>query len=112
MVPITLRAGVPPKEGERRGGGEVDGRGRGGLSILPKEVEAHTVFPLKTGHDDAVRYKPGPPDAAVGGPDQSDSHSALHVPAGTGVRLLPFMRDSAGDAFKRCLCLNTKKATH
>ena len=56
---------------EERGGG-VDGLGRGGPPILPEEGEDRAVFPLRMGHADAGRWKPGPPDAAVGGPYQSE----------------------------------------
>ena len=53
-----------------------------------------------------------PPDAVVDGLYQSDIHSTLHVPADTLVRLLPFLREAAGDVFKSRLRLNSKKATH
>ena len=53
-----------------------------------------------------------PPDAVVVGPDQSNSHSDLHVSAGAGVRFLTFMHEAAGNTFKRCLLLDAEKAIH
>ena len=71
----ALRSGVPPLEGERKRRGGVYGKGRVRIPLLPEEVEAHTVLPLRTGHADAGRWKPGPSDLGVGSLYQSDIHS-------------------------------------
>ena len=78
-VSSALRSGVPPPEG---GGGGRCNR-TGGLPFLPEEVEARTVFPLRTGHADAGHWNPVPPDSVVGGLYQSDVSSTLHVLTGT-----------------------------
>ena len=65
-------------------------------------MEACAVFSLRKDHADAVCQDTGPLDAAVGEPYQSDRHSALHVPADTLVRFLPFLREADSNALERC----------
>ena len=55
------------------GGGEEIGGGGGKLKrtlwlpLLPKEVDAHAIFPLASGHAYVRLRKAFPPDTAVGG---------------------------------------------
>ena len=90
----------------------VDVIGFVGAPFLPKGVEARAFFPLETGHAYAGLQNPGPPDAAVDDPYNSSCHSTLHVPAGTLVPLLPFLREADGNAFKRRLRLDPEKFIH
>ena len=83
MVPGAFPFGVPPPEGETKGGGGVYVRGRGGPPFLPEEVETCAVFPLRKGHANEGRRNPVPPNAVVVGAYKSDSHSTIHVPTGT-----------------------------
>ena len=53
------------------------------LLVLPEVVEAPVVFSLGTGQADVGCRNPGPPDAAVCGPDYSDCHYNLILPQGT-----------------------------
>ena len=98
--PCALRFCVPLSEGRgKRGRGEVDWRVRGGLPVLPEEVEYRAIFPLGTGHADVGRQNPPPSDAAVGGPYRIYFPSNFHIPAGMWVRLLLLLRDADDNAF-------------
>ena len=75
--PRRLARWCDPSGGGEYQGEEIYGRGQGGPPFLPEEMEARTVFPLRTGHAHAGRCNLGPLDEAVGGPYQSDSQSEI-----------------------------------
>ena len=59
------------------------------MARLPEEVHSGAVFPLLDLDADLVCKHPGPPDAPVCGPHQSDGYPTIDVPAYPGVGLPP-----------------------
>ena len=84
--------------------GVVQGLGWGGgfdwawvpLAHLPEEVDPRAVFPLRLLDLYPMRRHPGPPDAPVFGPHQSDSEPNLDVSARPRVELTPLCCEATG----------------
>ena len=66
------------------------------MERLHEEVELVAVFPLQALEADIVRQYPGPPDAPVCGPHQSDGDPTLDVSACPGVGMLPLCCEADG----------------
>ena len=56
--PLRLALWCPHTVGGEERGGGVDCRGRGGIPVLPEEVDARSVFPLIAGHSDVGLRNP------------------------------------------------------
>ena len=93
---------------------KVLGRGEGlswpgNLSTcLPEEVEPGSVFPLQELDANLVLRHPGPPDAPLCGPHQSDGDPNIDVSARPRVGLPPLFCDMTGYPFQGSLCLHTQ----
>ena len=95
------------------------GLGRGGgfswpryLSArLPEEVDPGDVFTLRALDANHMRRHPGPPDAPVCGPHQSDSDPNLVVYAHPGVGLRPLFCEAERSKNKMYLeaCLQKRR---
>ena len=66
------------------------------LAHLPEEVDPRAVFPLRLLDLYPMRRHPGPPDAPVFGPHQSDSEPNLDVSARPRVELTPLCCEATG----------------
>ena len=58
-------------------------------ALLPEDVDPGGVFPLQAMYTNLVRRHPGPPDAPVCGPHQSDGDPTIDVSARPIVGLMP-----------------------
>ena len=94
----------------------ANGFGRGeGISCpgdlsarLPEEVDPSAVFPLQALDANHVCRHPGPPDAPVCGPHQSDGSPNLDVSARLGLGLRPLCCEAACYLFQGSCCLHTQ----
>ena len=82
------------------------------MERLPEQVESGAVFPTQALDADIVRRHPGPPDAPVCVPHQSDGGPTIDVCARPGVGLLTLCYEAAGYPILGSRRLHTKKLAH
>ena len=78
------------------------------LARLPEEDDPGAVFSLQGLDDNLVRRHPGPPDAPVFGPHQSEFNHTLDVSTRPGLGFLPLLCKTAGYNFQGSRCLHTQ----
>ena len=69
------------------------------LARLPEEVEPGAILPLQALDANLMHWHPGPPDAPVCGPHQSDGNRTLDVYTRPWVGLPPLYCDLTGYTF-------------
>ena len=77
------------------------------LAHLPEEVDPGAIFPLTALDASIVRWHPGPPDAPVCGPHQSDGYPNLDVSVRPILGLPPIFCEAEGYLFQGSHCLHT-----
>ena len=66
---------------------------------LSEKFDPNAVLPLQAMYADLMFLHPGPPDAQVCGPHQSDGNHTLDASARPGVGLQPIFCEEAGYTF-------------